>query len=152
MNEDRAGIYIGYYGEVAGSHFSYHKDGTKHFRLPGMKEPVQQHQGIPIQDVDSFVQVGYQAIPLYPRMMEIVAETYAKEDMRSTQALFVDGALFTANQVDLDTYLLHRDKEPEFVDFIFSRQAHQLHLCVINPLEHFPVHKVAIVILQPTEG
>jgi hypothetical protein len=116
-----------------------------------MQEPVQQHQGIPIQDVDSFVQVGYQAIPLYPRMMEILAETYAKEDMRSTQALFVDGALFTANQVDLDTYLLHRDKEPELVDFIFSRQIHQLQLCVINPLEFFPAHKVAVIILQLRE-
>jgi hypothetical protein len=150
-NEDRKGVYVGWYGEVAGTHSSYHTDGIKHFRLSTSPEAINQHKGLPIQDIDSFVQVGYQTIPLYSRMMGIIGHEYLKEDSHSAQAFFINGSLFGQDRIDLDLYLLHREKEQEFVRFIFTSRADKINLCAINSLDHFPNHKVAMVILQPNE-
>jgi hypothetical protein len=45
INEDSAGVYVGLYGKEGGTHFSYHVDGTKHFkRASDMKTPLLQSQ------------------------------------------------------------------------------------------------------------
>lgn len=151
INEDSKGIYLGWYGAVAGMHVSYHSDGSKHFRQPDSSIPHPPHDGTAIADIDRFVQVGFQAIPLYQDMLSIAGFEYRQEDKKSSNVIILPHSQFAGGTLALDAYILHREKEAEFVDFAFSRQSGlpydfvALHLF---SLFYFPNHKVGLVILS----
>lgn len=150
MNEDKQGIYVGWYGKVTESHFSYHKDGYTHLKVfQHSKKPLSPYQKTPIDDVRGFVQIGYQGIPLHSQMMRIIGQEYTKQDQRSGQVFFIDSNLFIEETMDLDLYIVEKDKEQDFVQFTFQHHNEKIQFCFLNFLDNFPNHKLAMLILKP---
>jgi hypothetical protein len=89
FNEDKSGVYVGWYGTVSGSHFSYHADGTKHFIITLISSTINEHIGTPIDAIDPFEQISFQAIPMYSKMMGIIGTEYKKEDSKSSQTFIL---------------------------------------------------------------
>jgi hypothetical protein len=151
VNEDSKGVYLGLYGSVQGTHFSYHADGTKHFKLPDSPTPQQQHKGIPISSIDPFQQIIFQAIPLLPSTMYIAGHVYQKEDQASSTAVFLDGSIFTDKTLAIDAHLINRTKEQDFIKFVYSRPDKDIYkviACNVFTLTNFLTHKIGIIILS----
>jgi hypothetical protein len=132
-------------------HFSYHTDGTKHFKLPDSPTPQQQHKGIPISSIDPFQQIVFQAFPLLPSTMYIAGHVYQKEDQESSTAVFLDGSIFTGMTLAIDAHLINRKKELDFIKFVYSRpyeNRYKIIACNIFALTNFPTHKIGLVILS----
>ena len=151
FNEDSTGVYIGLYGLVQGVHFSYHQDGIKHFKIPDSKEYLQEHQGLPIAQITDFAQITFQAIPLYPQMMAITGNEYRQDDKNSTNAIFIEGSIFSEGMIGLSSYLINRKSEQIFVDYLYSdtfQPHYEILVCNIFALNFFPQHKLGLIILK----
>jgi hypothetical protein len=151
VNEDSKGVYLGLYGAVQGTHFSYHIDGTKHFKFPDSPNPQQQHQGTPISSIQSFQQIAFQAFQLIPSTMYIAGHIYQKEDQASSIAVFLDGSLFADKTLAIDAYLINRAKELDFIKFLYSRSTEDIYkiiACNVFALTNFSTHKIGLVILS----
>ena len=154
FNEDAKGVYIGHYGMVQGAHFSYHQDGIKHFKIPNSKEYLQEHQGLPIAQITDFAQIGFHAIPLYPQMMAITGNEYRHDDKYSTNAIFIEGSIFSEDMIGLSSFLINRKSEQVFVDYLYSNtfQPHyEILVCNIFTLNFFPQHKLGLIIQKRKE-
>ena len=151
VNEDSKGVYLGMYGFVQGTHFSYHRDGTKHFRVYNSPVPQLQHKGTPIEDIELFQQITFQVIPLHETNITITGFEYQKEDQSSSTSVFLDEEIFREKTLAIDSYLINRTKEPDFVKFLYSypmREKYKIVACNIHELTNFPKHKIALVILS----
>ena len=151
VNEDSKGVYLGIYGAVEGTHFSYHADGTMHFKYTELSIPKQRHQGTPIRSINTFQQIVFQAFPLIPSTMYIAGHVYQKEDQRTSVAVFLDGFIFADNTLAIDTYLINRAKEPDFIKFVYSRPTqdkYKIIACNVFSLTNFSTHKIGLVILS----
>src|SRR5262245_23022047 len=106
FNEDRKGVYVGWYGTIKRDHFSYHTDGTKHFKHQALSIPQNQHKGTPINDIEDFQHVLFQLIPLSTTNIQIAGFEYQKEDISSSSATFLSESLFLDKTLAIDVYLV----------------------------------------------
>ncbi len=150
FNEDSKGVYIGMYGAVAGFHFSYHSDGTRHSKGALFPEPILQHNAIPIAKIETFQQVVFQLTPLSDEIIAITGFEHTKEDDKASTAMFLDEAAFPENTLAVDAYLVNRTCERDFLDFLFRRfpdDQYSLVSLVVQALEFFPKHKLGLALL-----
>lgn len=151
VNEDHIGVYLGSYGKIAGSHVSYHLDGTCHKKIPTSKAPIQAFKSVPIADIMSLRHIVTQAIPLSREIIEISGFAYDKEDQLSSSAIFLDELNSVDKQLSIYLYILHKTQEPVFIDTVFNINAQfkqKILVCHVSPLDNFPHHKVGLVLAE----
>lgn len=152
VHDDAQGVYIGMFGQLAGSHFSYHIDGNRWFKIG--RERVNEHRTIPIEEINSFNQITFQTLPLNDTNIKITAFEY-RPDNKSTSEIFLENLTFSSkNQISLDSYLVRVGKESDFVKFVYAypkiNHKYDLVGCYLIKLDKFPNHKVGILLLSET--
>jgi hypothetical protein len=149
FNEDKQGVYIGYYGEIGPSHFSYHKDGKTHFKLKlKSKKPqiINESQLLPINDISNYTQILFAGLSI----TQPFVSDY-KKDIKMTSEIFLPDRVLS-KQFAIDSYLVCKTKEEEFLQrkfYFYEEKGHynwlNLNLFV---LENFPNHKLALLFLS----
>jgi hypothetical protein len=152
FNESASGIFLGYYGEKTEHHHSLHKDGSRHLRdndgrdlLPEVNDVV----------IDYFR--GYRQ--LLNASMAVPSPDSHSVPFSESSADTVTATLHVPpgwGRVSMDYYLLHRSAEDQFLRNlrwppIPSLEPHEVALCLTLALDHFPGHKVALVVFAPEQ-
>lgn len=118
INEDNGGVYIGYYGEIAETHISYHSDGTCHTKLKGKSEPINQSKRCPINKINPYIQISFHATSLENDAMKRLGSEHSV-DKSQTNELFINSDIFPCHrQVHFDSYLVLVEQEKQFIDMI----------------------------------
>jgi hypothetical protein len=152
LNEDTKGVYVGMYGSMRGSHFSYHRDGTCHFKRHDKRQTILQHVKQPIQDIRRHIQVLNQSIPLNDSNMFIVGQSYTTT-AKDEAEIFVDGSTAITGSISLDVSLFHRENTADYVRLVYGpndlANSRKLIAMLIRHLQNFPEHRVGIVLSSP---
>jgi len=157
LNEDAKGVYVGMYGAVSGSHFSYHRDGTCHFKLHDNRrtQTTFQHAKLPIQDIRQHIQVLNQCIRLNDSDMFIIGHSYATTEKDEAE-IFIDGSTAISGSISLDVSLFRRENTADYVRFVYGpndlANSQKLIAMLIRHLQYFPEHRVGLVLSIPTLG
>ena len=151
VNEDSQGVYLGMYGSFQGTHFSYHADGTKHFKLYTPSVPSQGFKGTPINQIETRQQMLFEVLDLSSWTPTDMGSEYEKEDRASSAAIFLDRAIFSDRTLAIDAYIFNRAQEQEYVNFVYSAAyngKYKVLMCSIFALGHFLQHKVGVLFLS----
>ncbi len=153
FNEDRHGIYIGFYGELGPSHFSYHKDGKAHLKIvnPDTKKITypQKHQSIPIKDITAAHQILFNGLVI---KYESTLHSEYKHDQKSNGEIFFSEKIFKPQKhISTDIYLVSKTNEKIFLEQQMKRyekeKAFRLISMNLFELKNFPQHKMALLFL-----
>ena len=147
VNEDRAGIYLGYLGAQQESHWSYHRDGRSHTKLG--EEYLNQSDGVSIEKVRGVRQLSNSYMPLTDNWFS--AATLYAGDQKTETVLIVDEASFSgARFCSLDAWLISRDSEADLFRIVGASGASETQFTmvaeVVASLDFFPEHKLALTL------
>ena len=148
INEDSQGVYVGTYGAHAGMHFSYHIDGTTHFKGPAGQLLTESTSMRPIASIDKMEQLGVLAVPLHHEEA-VEKNTHVFEGDSNAFSVFIGGEEVESSVLNVTEYIVHRSAEAEFARKMYegySRADVKLVGFAILPLTNFPSHKVALLI------
>lgn len=155
LNEDAKGVYVGMYGAMRGSHFSYHLDGTCHAKLHGKRKAILQHSRQPIRDIRRHVQVINESIPINDSNMFVIGQSYATTEKDEAE-IFINGSTAMPGSVSLDVNLFHRENTADYVRLVYGpndlANSQKLIAVLIRHLQNFLEYRVGLVLSIPTLG
>jgi hypothetical protein len=150
FNESTTGIFLGYYGEKTEHHHSLHKDGSRHLRDNDGRDLLPKVKDVIIDNFHGYRQLLNASIALPSPDSHSVPFAESSADT-VTATLHVPAGWV---RVSMDYYLLHRSAEDQFLRNLRwppvpDLDRHEVALCLTLALDHFPDHKVALVVFAP---
>ncbi len=154
VNEDARGVYIGFFGVFRGSHLSYHRDGTRHWKWAPSKATVLETSTMtpdkmcPIHEIRKPAHLITNVIPVSESNVSAAASLY-KPDAAGTTGVFLSAqALLGEQQLSVDSYLVHQSHEEDAVKLLWSQDndspAPSLLTFDSFRLDEFPEHRCVI--------
>ena len=115
-NEDRTGVYIGWYGSISGAHFSYHADGTSHLKRANRKRMGPSLPMPSIAQIHQAENLVSHAIDLDLTSIKLRGSEFRAEE-KSTCGLFLYPGVFRAyRRIWFSTMLAHKTWQHNLTD------------------------------------
>ena len=152
LSEDPKGVYVGMHGAFAGSHLSYHADGTKHFRRPPKKKPILPSQNAPIKEITKPVQLLNSYIEITEFQLSGIAEPYSSAENNRVEIFLGANICDDTQRLSVDSFLVHRSHESELIKFLHQRDTKDLEETLLTftsfGLSNFENHKCVLACFE----
>jgi hypothetical protein len=134
-------------GHGQDNHVSYHRDGTRHFKL-GSETHVRSTDA-PIALHKNWKQLGHFSLPLTTDWFN-AKTAYAGDEKTESLVLLDERLLHGKDTLALDVWLLDRASEPELLAtvarLIVADPSFKIVAELVLSLENFPDHKIALTL------